>query len=87
MRLSASDAAEHPWVGGLEKAIELRALAADVVAAREAEIGAEKARVAGGRRRVARRRVPAAGEGGGGAVGGVVAPGGAGGGDGGERLA
>eukprot|EP00904_Undaria_pinnatifida_P006662 jgi/Undpi1/3125/HiC_scaffold_15.g06499.m1 len=60
-RLSAADAAEHPWLGGLEKATEIRANAADAVAAREAEMAAGKARLAGGRRRVVRRRVSAAG--------------------------
>lgn len=78
MRLSASDAAEHPWVGGLEKALELRAVAADAVAAREAEMRAEKARLAGGRRRVVRRRAPVAeGVGTGGAVGAAAAAAGA----------
>ena len=60
-RLSASDAAEHPWLGGLDKAIQVRGKVADAVAAREAEINAEKAsRLTKGRRRGARCRVPAA---------------------------
>lgn len=59
-RFSASDAAEHPWLGGLSKANETRAKAADVVAAREVEANTEKALLTKGRRRGVRRRVPAA---------------------------
>ena len=58
-RLSASDAAEHPWLGGLDNAIEIRTKAADAVATRESEISAEKLRLAQGRRRGVRRRVAA----------------------------
>ena len=58
-RLSAHDAAEHPWLGGPEKAIETRAMAAEAVSAREFEMSAEKARLAQGRRRGVRRRVTA----------------------------
>ena len=58
--MSAYDAAEHPWLGGLNKAIETRAMAAEAVSAKEREMSAEKARLAQGRRRVVRRRVTAA---------------------------
>lgn len=57
--MSAGDAAEHPWLGGPDKANQTRATAAEAVAARESEIIAEKARLAGGRRRGVRRRVMA----------------------------
>lgn len=58
-RLSAHGAAEHPWLGGPDKANETRTMAAEAVSAREFEMSAEKARLAQGRRRGVRRRVTA----------------------------
>ena len=58
-RLSASAAAEHSWLGGVDKAIETRAMAAEAVSAKEREMSAAKARLAQGRRRGVRRRVTA----------------------------
>lgn len=59
-RLSAPEAAEHPWLGGKAKANEIRAKAAEAVAATEAKVNAMKARMAEGRKRGARRLAPAA---------------------------
>ena len=42
-RLSASDAGEHPWLGGLDMALKIRKEALDAVTAREVEADAEKA--------------------------------------------
>lgn len=58
-RLSASDAGEHPWLGGLDMALKIRKEALDAVTAREVEADAEKAWLTMGRRRGARRRVTA----------------------------
>lgn len=55
--MPASEAAEHPWLGGIEAAAEIRAEASAAVAARENELRAEKARLMVGKRRVVRRRI------------------------------
>ena len=60
MRLSACDAAEHRWLGGMDTATEVRIKVADAIAAREVKTKAEQAaRLPKGRKRGARCRVKA----------------------------
>ena len=59
-RLSAPEAAEHRWLGGRDKANEIRAEVAAAVAATEAKVNAVKARLAESKKQEARRRAPAA---------------------------
>lgn len=54
-RLSASEAADHPWLGGPDAAAALRAQALAAVKRREREVNADKQKLMGRRRRVVRR--------------------------------